>query len=142
MSFCYFRVISPEKISFRLSITIHELPEQIARVAMTAKDKLDVPRSVANASRCVPTRMSRLASRPFTFIIRRFTTGSHYRMQIRGAPRAEGQSRGFGKKQPHAAPSYVVRNEKVSYAREIVPRRQLQGKSGPSLNASRSTAVT
>lgn len=43
------------------------------------------------------TRASRLVTRPFTFIICRFTAGSHYRMQIRGAPKAEGQSRGKGK---------------------------------------------
>jgi len=38
----YFRIISPffGKVSFRLSITIPELPEQIARDATTAKDKL------------------------------------------------------------------------------------------------------
>jgi len=71
-----------------------------------------------------------LVSQVGRFIIRRFMTGSHYRMQIRGAPRAEGQSRGFGKKQPHAAPSYALRNEKVSCTCEIVPRRQLQSESG------------
>lgn len=66
---------------------------------------------------CVPTRVSRLVSRSFTFIIRRFTAGSHYRMQIRGVPKAEGQSRGFDKKQPHAAPSYTPppRQERDTY---------------------------
>lgn len=43
------------------------------------------------------TRVHLVVTRPFTFIIRRFTTGSHYRMQIRGVPKAEGQSRGLVK---------------------------------------------
>lgn len=56
----------------------------------------------------VPTRAYRLVTRLFTFIICRFTAGSHYRMQIRGVPKAEGQSRrkgrgageGFSKNEP------------------------------------------